>query len=140
MISLGRGRLTWTPRERRSDRYGAVFLIPEGHDSFTPGPSQSMVEATPMVLDFYGELIALVRETRESTHIGDIFRGVFPTTPEVGESIVLGEGTLFYEELPLGCGMAVGLKPRDRRQDLWLDINALYRAHEQSVELFFKSK
>ena len=50
----------------------------------------------------------------------------------VGERIVLGEGTLFYYE------KGVGLRPEDGRDELWLDIHALYRAHNQTVTLIFE--
>lgn len=137
-IKLGRGVLTWDASERRSDRYGAVWLIPEGENSLTEGRPPSLVDAVHNLEwdGSEGELIAVVTATRESTHIGDLAHGIFPQTPEVGEIIVLGEGALFFETAPFG-GFTVGLRPRDQRSCLWLDIRKLYRAHEQSVELFF---
>jgi hypothetical protein len=81
-----------------------------------------------------GKLIAEVIATRKSSHIGDLFHGFFPTTPNIGEEIELGEGTLFYEP---GEYFAVGLKPDDNRETFWLIPQNLYRVHEQTVKLFF---
>ncbi|MFH0892455.1 MAG: hypothetical protein V1867_06785 [Candidatus Falkowbacteria bacterium] len=123
-ILLGTGILNWDRGERVSDRYGTVklfaFLGQEDTCAFnTELQGQN------------GQLVAKVLKTRHSDHIGDLFRGVFPETPEVGEEIVLGRGELFFER------DAVGLRPDDGRESLWLDIRKLYRAHLQTVELFF---
>lgn len=83
-----------------------------------------------------GQLIAKVLKVRESKHIGDLFRGFFPTTPEVGEEIILGEGDVFYEVVE--GEVHIGLRPRDGRKKDWLDPKKLYRAHAQYVELYFK--
>jgi hypothetical protein len=72
------------------------------------------------------------RETREATHIGDLFHRVFPTQPRLNEHVVLGEGTLFFDE------DGVGLSPDDGRDTLWLNMHALYRVHNQTVTLFFE--
>lgn len=135
---LGTGTLTWNADERRSDRYGSVYLIPNGHNSFTKEPSPSLVDENA-VRSFEGqrgELIAVVKATRESTHIGDLFHGISPRTPEVGQIIVLGNGTLFCDHIFDG-GIAVGLRPDDGRVTQWLNMRALYDAHEQTVELIF---
>jgi hypothetical protein len=81
-----------------------------------------------------GRLVAEVLATRPSTHPGDLFHGWHPTTPEVGERIQLGVGTLFFEEL----WEVAGLRPDDGRETFWLDPPALYRAHEQTVRLVFE--
>ena len=134
---LGEGVLTWRASERRSDRYGSVHLIAEGLNSFSTGPAVSLVLPAAQGLDGRrGELVAVVKKTRESTHIGDLFHKVFPSTPEVGQIIVFGKGSFFAIGAPDG-GLAVGLRPDDGRVTMWLNIHALYRAHEQSVELYF---
>jgi hypothetical protein len=51
---------------------------------------------------------------------------------KLNEEVVLGTGTLFFEE------DGVGLLPDDGRKSLWLDIHALYRVHDQIVTLFFE--
>lgn len=125
MHILGKGILTWPVQERTSDRYGCVFLL------------RSLSSASRITLDQIpagarGSLIASVIEVRRSGHIGDLFRGVFPQTPEVGERVELGSGTLFFDD---GCA---GLVPLDGGEQPWLDVHALYRAHEQTVELIFE--
>ncbi len=75
-----------------------------------------------------GRLIAEVTATRQSTHIGDWGRGLYPQTPAVGERIVLGRGRLFCQTVdrdsPHPVIEAVGLAPEDvdDRDTDWLDM------------------
>lgn len=126
-ILLGTGVLNWDRGERVSDRYGSVKLYLSTKSDETLLSYQGEVGQK-------GRLIASVIENRKSNHIGDFFHGFFPEKPEVGELIVLGEGVLFLEN------NAVGLKPDDGREIFWLDPKMLYRAHFQTVELYFDSK
>jgi hypothetical protein len=139
-INLGTGRLTWDGAERRSDRYGTVWLMPEADTSTseTGKPLPSVIDAHAIrdVIGERGRLVATVTATRKSTHIGDLFRGLRPRTPEVGDVIVLGTGTLFTEAA-YHQGITVGLDPNDGRTDNWLDPRSLYDAHEQTVDLHF---
>lgn len=139
IIALGVGVLTWNRSERVSDRYGAVYLIEDGQNSFSDGPSPSLVrgEGVKRCAGLKGRLVAHVMQTRDSTHIGDLFRGLSPRTPEVGADIQLGDGEFFAEPLEDG-GLAIGVKPADGRKSDWLDPRALYDAHEQTVELSFE--
>lgn len=121
---LGEGLLSWPSHERVSDRYGAVTLTAvDGNRT----PLGAEVEGQ------HGTLVAEVLETRESMHVGDFFRGFSPSTPSVGDRIVLGTGTVF-----LGDYGSVGLSPDDGRDADWLDPHALYRAHDQTVRLLFE--
>lgn len=131
---LGTGRLSWCSSERRCDRYGAVYLMADGDSLTTPS---GYVRPTKPPVGRRGRLVAEVVETRRSTHGGDVFHGIFPETPKVGERIVLGEGELFVEPTSYGA-TAVGLRPDDGRLRWWLDPRALYRAHEQTVRLYFE--
>ena len=128
---IGSGQLTWNRAERVTDRYGAVGLmgddLPRGKDYIALDESKE---------ELWGRLVAVIRETRPSGHIGDICCGHGPSTPEVGDEIVLGEGTLFFEGA--AWGPSVGLSPDDDRDDNWLDPKALYRCHSQTVDLFFE--
>lgn len=124
-ILLGIGILNWDRGERVSDRYGFVKL-------FTSVGIEETLLFDEDHKDRKGRLVAKVIETRKSDHIGDLFHGVFPVTPDVGESIILGEGMLAVDD------DAVGLKPEDGRESMWLDIWKLYRAHLQTVELYFE--
>lgn len=130
MEELGTGILIWPTRERRTDRYGIVRLETRLAESLYDS-SESIVLSKKRA-GRSGKLVAIVRETRPSRHIGDLFRNIFPETPQVGERIVLGEGRLFFED------ECVGLKPTDGRPTDWLDPHALYRAHFQTVTLFFE--
>jgi hypothetical protein len=130
MIVLGEGRLSWQRTERISDRYGAVILMHDG-DSWTEPSGYAVFD--PALTGRRGTLVAEVLETRESTHIGDLFHGFSPTTPAVGEQIRLGSGTVFVEYV--NDIWTIGLRPRDGRDVFWLAPNALYRAHEQTVRL-----
>lgn len=134
---LGTGILTWDGRERRSDRYGTVWLMNDGHTSMSTGDPERLLDAAA-VADADGKkgrLVARVISVRQSTHIGDLFRGIYPIQPEEGEEIELGLGTAFCEQQHFG--VAVGLLPDDGRSHDWLDPKSLYRAHEQLVELRF---
>lgn len=125
MHELGTGVLGWSRGERLTDRYGTVHLLP------TP-ESEENIALVRVQAGSRGKLVAIVRETRKSSHVGDMFREVYPKTPKVGERIVLGEGTLFYED------ENVGLQPDDGRDEAWLDVKALYRTHDQTVTLVFE--
>lgn len=134
---LGTGILTWDVRERRSDRYGTVWLMNDGHTSISSDDPELLLDesAVASVVGRKGRLVARVISVRQSTHIGDLFRGIGPVQPDEGEEIELGIGEAFSEQQHYG--LAVGLRPDDGRQGDWLDPHKLYRAHEQLVELRF---
>lgn len=143
MSKIGTGVLNWWRDERIGDRYGAVGLwVNPMTGSLTPTaravlPLDRSCEGQP------GRLIAHIKEVRRSPHVGDFFRGLTPQTPSVGEVIVLGEGLLFFdEETSEDDGVTqtlVGLKPYDGRATDWLNPQALYRCHNQTVELRFEA-
>jgi hypothetical protein len=125
MEEIGTGVLDWDREERISDRYGSVMLIDRPQSSRKPLSLRRSNEGK------HGQLLAVVREVHESAHIGDLFHEVYPSKPNVGDIILLGEGTLFF------VADRVGLLPDDNRSNLWLDIHELYRVHSQNVTLFF---
>lgn len=130
---ISTGKLTWEPHERRTDRYGAVYLLSKG-DSTTQDYEYAPIAMPP---EFVGKIVRLtaeVIETRQSTHIGDLFHGVFPTTPDVGEVQTLGTGVLSMGRTSYGADTVV-IDPGDR-ETFWMDIRALYRVHEQTVRLY----
>jgi hypothetical protein len=136
-ILIAKGALTWNAPERRSDRYGTVYVHDLNSEEKKINSGSIMLnEIIKSLVNKKGTLLCEVLETRQSTHIGDLFHGVFPVTPAVGETVILGEGTLFTEEQ--FNSFVVGLKPADGRTELWLDINKLYRVHEQTVNLYFQ--
>lgn len=130
---ISTGRLTWSAGERRSDRYGAVYTLTNG-DSTTPGVEFAPISIPPLVIGKIVRLTAEVVETRQSSHIGDLFHGVFPSTPDVGEVQTLGVGVLQIGETIFGNSTII-INPGNR-ETLWMNINALYRVHEQTVNLY----
>lgn len=125
---IGTGQLGWHRAERVTDRYGTVALYVGSGDTACPLNEQPA--------GTHGTLGATVLATRQSPHIGDLFRGIGPTTPQVGEVIPLGTGTLFYEET--SGTTYVGVTPDDGREADWLNPAMLYRSHAQTVELWFE--
>jgi hypothetical protein len=112
---------------RLSDRYGLIKLFEKPR-----GTERSLVPLRQVGEMVHGRLIAVIRETRSPSHIGDLFHHIFPKPGEVNASVILGEGELFFED------GGVGLMPVDGRDTLWLNITALYVVHNQTVTLFFE--
>lgn len=123
---IGTGILNWPAAERRSDRYGVVTL-------YIDTDSENSINLKKDFDGFLGILKAKVLSTRDSEHIGDLARGILPSTPNVGDIIELGRGHLFFT-----TNNGVGLYPEDNRSTDWLDPNQLYKVHSQTVELFFE--
>ena len=96
-VLLGTGHFNWLRGERVSDRYGYVNLWKASASEEThPLPKAREHEGE------HGKLVAIIKETRESSHIGDVFHGIGPSIPEVGEEIVIGEGILHTYKEPEG--------------------------------------
>jgi hypothetical protein len=120
-ILIGTGILNWPRFERISDRYGSINLNE---------PGDVTIELSSVT--GYGQLVAEVKEIRQSRHVGDFCRELSPTTPTLGEILILGEGRVFFDDYN-----TVGLKPADGRNSDWLNPKVLYRLHEQTVDLYF---
>lgn len=131
-ILLGQGVLGWMAHERRSDRYGYVYL--DNKD----GRKASDTDITYLV-GKRGRLMAKVVETRKSSHIGDFFRNIYPSTPNVGDEIFLSDtGQLVMAVVvDLGEAVSIGVSPDDGRETDWLDPKQLYKVHDQTVKLYF---
>ncbi len=133
------GSLSWHPTERRTDRYGTVALLSKDSQGKEIVPDAHLLPGNiTMFAGMKGRLVCVVLAHRESMHIGDLFRDIRPSTPDVGEEIILGEGKLFYQKPTDQPIAALGLEPEDGRFNDWLDPHKLYRAHEQTVELYFE--
>jgi hypothetical protein len=126
--TLGKGTLNWFRGERICDRYGAIHLeSPDGYAAYENAPAGTT-----------GTIVARILQTRPSSHIGDLFRGIGPSASQVGEEIELGTGELFtYREE--GGIPVIGVKPADGRETDWMDPRALYRCHNQTVRLEFRA-
>jgi hypothetical protein len=138
-ISIGTGVLTWSGCERVSDRYGFVFLMHDGETSLTKGKVYPVPLSSEPKDGEYGVLVARIVETRKSTHVGDLFRRVFPRETESGKRLVLGHGQLVRRH---DSGFThIGICPRgaDKEESVttWMDVRALYDCHEHLVELIF---
>lgn len=129
-VLLGEGVLTWPRYERITDRYGSVGLIKTWETFFSPN-IEDIVEFLDPPIGEFGQLIAEILEARRSPGVGDIARSIPTAIPDIGERIILGEGTLFIENAH------IGVKPSEKREVDWLSPKALYRVHAQTVRLFF---
>ncbi len=130
VTSLGEGILDWEREERISSRFGFIHLCaPESSPE-----SPRKISFSKDLRGRHGKLIAFVRTPVESwTHVATVVPGVPGVKiPRLGARIVLGEGILFFE------GDEVGLCPDDGRAEGWLKHNALMRAHNQCVALYFE--
>lgn len=134
---VGRGIFTWNGSERRSDRYGSFVLSGADYNQTTSCSPKLDFEALQPFLGRRVRLTCKVLETRPSGHIGDLFLGIKPSTPEVGDLIELGVGHVTTAPCgwsePVSC---VILQPEDDRQKFWMDPRILYRLHDQTVELY----
>lgn len=127
------GIFTWTGRERRTNRYGSIFLATSTCDGAVRSPVTVNAVELSRLLGRRVSIRVTVLETRKSAHLGDLARQIFPTTPMIGEVVDLGTGTLFIESE--GDYLSFGLKPDDDRHSDWFDPAKLYRLHDQTVEL-----
>lgn len=129
-VVLGEGVLNWPRSERVSDRYGCVNL----EISLDSG---RYVQWNDAPIGRVGTIMAEITEARRSRHVGDFFRGLFPSIPGVGEIFALGAGRLFADD---SSGTpSIGLMPDDGRAEDWLNPAALYACHEQTVRLIFEA-
>lgn len=135
MSKIGSGIFSWNANERRSNRYGYIFLDKENYDHDATATLYFDKALAAKLCGKKVKMHAVVTASRQSGHIGDFFLGIFPTQPEVGEHVDLGVGILDYQ--PEHSDM-VGLKPLDGRTELWIDPDKLYRLHDQTVDLFIE--
>lgn len=135
-MKIGFGVLTWDRDERVSNRYGSVALVTAPYDSEDVCTRDLALSEMAGLVGERVRLWAVVTETRKSGHIGDLFLGVEPSTPEVGEAIELGVGLFALERSSWDISTPnIVLVPGDDRAELWMDPRKLYRAHDQTVEL-----
>lgn len=133
-VLVGRGKLTWMKSERISDRYGAIWLMGDNDSSFTTHKPEKQPLWFPPANQL-GSLYARVIDARESTHIGDLFRGIEPKTPKTGDIFLLGTGTASVE--PIRNTNTFLITPTEPRDSDWLNPLALYNCHESIVELIW---
>ena len=134
--TIGFGIFIWESEERRSNRYGTFNLVDQDYNNTVTVENKLDEAVIAKLKNKRVKLIATVIENRASGHIGDMFLKVYPSMPELNERIVLGVGKFFSEKN--ACGLAIGLKPKDKRSELWLDPRVLYRLHDQTVEISYE--
>ena len=131
------GILSWPAVERRSDRYGMIGLSSANYHGTATSSVELNLHELAKWTGFKVHIIARVIEARESGHVGDLFRQIFPSIPKVGEVVDLGSGFLIVggqqEDMRV-----FGLRPEDGRKTDWFDPKKLYRLHDQTVELEFQ--
>jgi len=132
MERVGHGVFGWSGTERRTDRYGAFVLAADRIANHLD------VKALRLLNGKRVHITCKVVTNRESGHAGDLALKVFPTTPDVGEVVDLGVGTLCLEDAGYDNMTAVALVPNDGRDTFWFDPRKLYRLHDQTVDVFIE--
>jgi len=126
---VGSGFVSWPSRERRSDRYGGLFVLSATDDD----PARTVIPLHWPI----GCRIALVADvisSRPSIHPGDVAGGMEPVRPQPGDRLHLGIGTTVAYDHGDGW-VAIGLLPDDGRPQHHLDPQMLWRIYNQFVRL-----
>lgn len=134
MKKLASGVFGWSREERCTNRYGKFEFRTEPYDGGVVADVSYDVDAMEALVGNKVRLVARVTATRKSGHCGDLYLGIKPSTPKLGEEIELGVGTLLIEAGD-DTDCRIGLKPSDGREEFWIDPRILYRLHDQTVEL-----
>ena len=133
------GILSWSGDERRSNRYGSIFV---GNSPFMGDDRVEPMCDDAWLKEHVGlrvRLTARIVESRVSTHVGDAGLDIRP--PEVaplhGTEVDLGVGFLYTQSCPWEPHRPmIVLAPNDGRDELWIDPRKLYVLHDQTVEVF----
>lgn len=122
---LGEGIFGWLAEERIYGKYGSVMLE----------PNVSRKTCRPL-WGRRGRLeVVIVSNEAQGVYLYDPITGKRPSLPKVGERFVLGEGTFFsYHKYHIE---SVGVSPDDEDKAPVLDLDALYKASNQYVALYF---
>lgn len=138
------GMFMWNAEERRSRRYGFVYVDVTNYDKDVTVDAECDQQVLESFEGKHVKITCQILEARNSGHFGDHFLNpvVTPTTPKLNERITLGVGTLQlesngYSDNP-ASEMAFGLKPSDQREMFWLDPLVLYKLHDQTVRLYIE--
>lgn len=134
--TLATGILCWEASERRSQRYGFVFLCEKTYEGLAKASPTLNVDLLNKIEEKRVHLIAEILQARRSGHLGDAALNILPERPKNGQVFDLGIGkfvTETCESTPLK--VQFGLEPSDGRPTLWLDPRILYRLHDQTVRI-----
>ena len=136
-VKLAHGVFTWSGSERRSDRYGSFNLLAEPYDGKEVTKVTYDRDLAEKLEGKRVRILVKVVETRKSGHIGDLFLGIRPSTPSVGEEVDLGVGIFHTEPCEYDSKVvSTFLEPGDDRDTFWFDPRKLYRLHDQTVDIF----
>jgi len=137
MQKIAHGVFGWDGAERKTDRYGAILILSQGFGADAVSTAAEFDHEVASALEGKKvKLKAVVVESRTSTHAGDLFLGIKPSRPEVGEEIELGVGQLELGEVYWADGPSILLIPSDGREQFWIDPRKFYRLHDQTVDIF----
>lgn len=119
---IGQGILGWWRSERITGRYGSISLYKE-------------YESIPIGKDLVGQRGSL------SLRIVEVLKNRITddgedATPKVGDVLVLGKGTAFSDQED--DEYAFGVQPDDGRDEGWLNVDSLYTAWRQTVEVIWQ--
>ncbi len=131
------GIFTWDSQERRSNRYGSILVANTNYNQDAPTASGCDVERLDKLRHKRVRITCEVVAIRASGHAGDRFLGIMPTTPNVGEVIELGVGTLDCQD-GFDGSPEISLRPNDGRKQFWIDPRILYRLHDQTVRVYIE--
>ena len=137
MQQLGHGIFSWSGDERRSDRYGSFILLDAPYGKAACLVPTYNLDLAQKLEGKRVRIVVKVIEPRMSGHAGDLFLGIFPSTPEAGEMVVLGVG--IFSVQPDGQDEQINstvLAPGDGREVFWIDPRKLYRLHDQTVDVW----
>ena len=140
-MKVASGILNWDSGERRSNRYGFIFLDRAPFE----GLARAKVLVDRELLERHRgarvHLTVKITKGRVSTHVGDAALGIRPPreAPRAGSVIDLGVGILAVEPAYFDAQLTtIGLVPGDGRSELWLDPRKLYILHDQTVDVFIE--
>jgi hypothetical protein len=133
---VGFGNLTWDGGERRTDRYGSFVLEHVTYEGKDRVAAFTDLKVLRTLVGKRVHIRCVVRAARKSGHVGDLFHQIFPSMPEVGETVDLGVGILKLADAGFNNLTSIVLEPNDGREHFWIDPRKLYRLHDQTVDLF----
>lgn len=133
MTKIGSGIFSWCSSERRSRRYGTLWLTGSNYENSEHANVEWLKETAMAFVGKRVSIYAVVVKSRVSGHAGDHSIGMSPSRPKEGEKIDLGVGRFFISEEAF---KTCGISPSDGRSEFWIDPTALYRLHDQTVEIF----
>jgi hypothetical protein len=137
------GVLGWGKYERQSKEYGYIAIEPTGYGEKAKSGIEPHFD-TALLNSLIGKrvrLTALVRETRKSEHVGDLYLyypgttdPLLPTQPEKNAVIEIGVGPLQFKLDDQFVNPMLGVNTTGGK--FQMDPEQLYKLHDQTVDLY----